>query len=206
MGKIHKYLLFFFLLVCTAHSMMAQIKNKKKNKEEEVEKPPLPIEEIKEVRIDTTSTGGISESVFINDDVFNYTDTIPPPADELTAGIRKVLQLTGALNLGLELAMSLRNTSENDLLPPEFYDRLFFEFTKGESRILFENLVIKVYRKHFILEDNNMLIYFYESETGKKMLSALPKIMEESQKIGTEFGRITGLKIYKDLIKEGKIN
>ena len=168
MGKIYKYFLFFVLLVCTSHSMMAQIKNKKKNKEEEVEKPPPPIEEIKEVRIDTFSTGGISESVIINDDVFNYTETIPPPADELTAGIRKVLQLTGSLNLGLELAKSLRNTSENDLLPPEFYDRVFLELTKGESRILFENLVIKIYRKHFILEDINMLIYFYESETGKK--------------------------------------
>lgn len=205
MRKILKYLLFFVLLVCISHSVNAQSKNKRKNKEEEVEKPPPPIEELKEVRIDTSSSGGIIESIGINELLFQYTDTIPPPDDELTAGIRKIMQLTGALNLGLQFAKSLRNSSDNDLLPPEFYERMYAEFTKGESRILFENLVINIYRKYFTLEDINALTYFYESETGKKMLSALPKIMEESQKIGAEFGRSVGMKIYNELLKEGKI-
>src|SRR6187402_2125039 len=50
-------------------------------------------------------------------------DTIPPPQDDLTKELKKMLETTGALNLGVQFAKGLQElqASGQDILPREFY-------------------------------------------------------------------------------------
>jgi hypothetical protein len=135
-------------------------------------------------------------------------DTIPPPQDDLTREIKKMLEMTGALNLGVQFAKGLQElrSSGQDILPKEFYERLYDEIANGNGKRWFENAIIKVYRKYLTLEDVKQLNVFYSTPAGKKYISLLPVFLEESKEVGTGIGRYLGMKIYEQLLKEGKLN
>lgn len=131
-------------------------------------------------------------------------DTVPPPADQLTHEIRRLLELTGALNLGVQLA-KMMSQEQNPSLPQEFYTRFFQSFQSGKGKQMMENLVIKLYRKHFTLEEVTKLNKFYESPVGKKLIATTPLILKESQDQGTAIGQTLGMELFETMIKEGKI-
>lgn len=207
-----KLLAFFILIVFSSGFLMAQkTKGQKKAKldKEEVEMPPPPpMEELKNVRIDTSSVPvGIKNEEFSKEDFFfNTIDTAAAPDDSLTRELINFLNITGALNLGVQLAKSMNKDKGDDILPQEFYDRIYKEMTEGESKRYFETIIVKIYRKYFTVEDVQRLIEFYSSETGKKSLAMMPSAMAEIQQMSSGFGRMLGMKIYNDLLKEGKIN
>ena len=134
-------------------------------------------------------------------------DTIPPPQDDLTKELKKMLETTGALNLGVQFAKGLQElqASGQDILPKEFYERLYDEIANGNGRRWFENAIIKIYRKHLTVEDVKELNAFYSTPAGKKYISLLPVLLEESKEVGTSIGRYLGMKIYEQLVKEGKL-
>ena len=134
-------------------------------------------------------------------------DTIPPPQDDLTKELKKMLETTGALNLGVQFAKGLQElqASGQDILPREFYERLYDEIANGNGRRWFENAIIKIYRKHLTVEDVKELNAFYSTPAGKKYISLLPVLLEESKEVGTSIGRYLGMKIYEQLVKEGKL-
>src|SRR5687768_8842811 len=88
-------------------------KDKNKNKEEEKVIPPPPMEELKSVVIDTISD---PDRIY---PVVNMPDTTSPPEDELTLEIRKMMTLTGSMNLGVQFAKTLTalKESDNSVLP-----------------------------------------------------------------------------------------
>jgi len=134
-------------------------------------------------------------------------DTIPPPQDDLTKELKKMLETTGALNLGVQFAKGLQElqASGQDILPREFYERLYDEIANGNGRRWFENAIIKIYRQHLTVEDVKELNAFYSTPAGKKYISLLPVLLEESKEVGTSIGRYLGMKIYEQLVKEGKL-
>ncbi len=123
----------------------------------------------------------------------------------MTTELRNLLVTTGAVNLGVQFAKAMNQEKDKSGMPAEFYDRFYKEITEGESKKHYENLIIKIYRKYYTLDDVKGLITFYSSELGKKTLTLMPKVIAESQEAGSGFGQVLGMKIYNDLLKEGKI-
>lgn len=174
-----------------------------KDKEVKKEEIPPDVEALQDTKIEVVS--GDSAKYYMQQPVL---DTIPPPQDELTNELRKMLEMTGALNLGVQFAKSMQDlqASGQDILPKEFYERLYEAIANGEGKRWFENAIIKVYRKHLTLEDVKQLNAFYTTPAGKKYISFLPVFLEESQALGAGIGRHLGLKIYEQLRKEGKFD
>lgn len=196
---------FFF----TTEAQKVKTTKKAKAKEEEIEKPPPPQEELREVRIDTSGTiEAPSAKGFSKEDFFfNMPDTSTAPNDELTSRLKDLLDISGALDIGVQFAklMNSNNEQERNGLPKEFYQKMYEAMTTGDTRKMFENELIKIYRKYYTLEDVNAVLAFYNTDAGKKTLKNLPSIMDESKKVGEGFGKVIAMKIYNDLLKEGKI-
>ena len=54
------------------------------------------------------------------------------------------------------------------------------------------NKIIPIYDKYYTIEDLKAVNAFYETPAGQKVLSTLPQIMQESMKVGQEWGQKMG--------------
>ena len=57
------------------------------------------------------------------------------------------------------------------------------------------DLLVPVYDRNLSQADVTELIKFYESPTGKKFVSVLPKITQESMGVGEKWGRELAMKV-----------
>ena len=62
-----------------------------------------------------------------------------------------------------------------------------------------------LYDKYYTLDDLKAINAFYASPTGQKVLTSLPQIMQESMKIGQEWGAKIGAQAEEE-IKQEKAN
>lgn len=172
---------------------------------EEVPPPPPPPQEfiIKEVVIDTTSAFSVRSS---GRGLTEIPDTAAAPNDELTRELRKMINLTGAIDFGLLQADNSADMLRQmeDELPDGFVDRFLEELRSENFKRLFENVIINIYRKHLTLSDAKEIVRFYESEVGKKVLSTMPAVYEQSKKAGELLGAAIGERIYDELTREKK--
>jgi len=175
---------------------------------EELPPPPPPPAhqlEMKGVRIDTSATWQPAEAEMESREL---PDTTSPPGDELTIELKKMLVLTGAINLGIQNA----NRSAEELkemesgLPEGFIEHFMKELSSEGFRKIFENTVINIYRKHLTLDDVKGLNVFYQTDLGKKTLATMPSILNESVKAGQLIGAMLGEQVYNDLLKESRKN
>lgn len=65
--------------------------------------------------------------------------------------------------------------------------------------------LMSIYDKYYTVEDLKAINAFYESPSGQKVLSTLPQIMQESMKIGQEWGSKIGAQAAEE-IKQEKAN
>lgn len=100
--------------------------------------------------------------------------------------VEKMIRLTGMEKLmdqiKTQLISGMKTQSKN--LPEGFWEK--FE-QKLDVNGLLEKL-IPVYDKYYTVEDLKAINAFYESPVGQRMLSTLPQVMQESMKIGKEWG------------------
>jgi hypothetical protein len=87
----------------------------------------------------------------------------------------------------------------------EFYDRMIQEFESGQTGKWLMNSIIRIYREKFTVEEVKTITAFYETPVGKKTISVLPEVMQQCSKEGEKMGGYLGLKLYYQLVKEGKI-
>ena len=116
------------------------------------------------------------------------------------ADIRHLLDLTGASNLATQsmdqMEKDIRPLVSNSLPPGDYREKLvdlFFEKFRSKrdpDRLI--AIIIPIYDKYYSDDEIKGLIKFYESPLGKKMASALPKIMSESQAAGGKWGQQLG--------------
>ena len=192
---------FFTVITNQGFSQSDTTKTKKTTTKKQPAPPPKKLPD-QDTKIDVIS--GDSAVSYYKEPIL---DTIPPPQDDLTKELKKMLETTGALNLGVQFAKGLQElqASGQDILPREFYERLYDEIANGNGRRWFENAIIKIYRKHVTVEDVKELNAFYSTPAGKKYISLLPVLLEESKEVGTSIGRYLGMKIYEQLLNEGKL-
>src|SRR5690606_20858096 len=135
-------------------------------------------------------------------------DTSAAPNDELTIEIRKMMQQTKSIEMGVQqglVAMEEMRNSPGAELPEEFYEKFRAEVTSDSFKRILENYLINIYRKYLTVEDVKAITAFYETEAGKKAIEVMPKIMAESVQGGSKLGQMMGIKVFEELLEEGTI-
>lgn len=135
-------------------------------------------------------------------------DTTSVPNDELTKSIKELMTITGVMELGKQIGKNiaeLKKSGQANQLPEEFYDRLLKEYESGQTDKWMVNAVVRIYRQKFTIGEVKTIIAFYQTPVGKKTISVLPAITQESMKEGEKIGSYLGMKVYYDLVREGKI-
>ncbi len=126
------------------------------------------------------------------------------------ADIRQLLDLTGAAGLATQMMSQMehgiRPLMTNSLPPGEYREKLvelFFEkfHSKIDSNQLIA-LIVPIYDKYYTHAEVKSLIQFYQSPVGKKVVTAMPQILAESQEAGGQWGRQIGRDSMMEVLQE----
>ena len=101
-----------------------------------------------------------------------------------------MLRLTGMEKLMAQMKTQMITGLKTQM--PQQAELFWTKFErKMDTRELLEKL-IPLYDKYYTLDDLKAINAFYQSPPGQKILSTLPQIMQESMKIGQEWGAKIG--------------
>jgi len=126
------------------------------------------------------------------------------------ADIRKLMELTGAANLGLQMMDNMQSSMTPLLeqsLPPGSYRPKLIElfFQKFRSQATPESLIVLVlpiYDRYFADDELKQLIAFYQTPIGQKSVKVLPQVVSEAQRAGAEWGQELGKKSMEEVLTE----
>lgn len=120
------------------------------------------------------------------------------------ASVRALLELTGSGNMGVQVVQNLLASYKKSFpnVPQEFWD----DFLAEVNPDLLVKLVIPIYARYYSTDEINKLIEFYQTPLGKKIISTMPQVMQESMKAGQVWGEEMGKKVYDNLQKKGYVN
>lgn len=115
--------------------------------------------------------------------------------------IRELMNVTGAGKLGVQLLNNLITTYKRDIpsVPEEFWDQFMKEVNPNELT----ELVIPIYSKYFTEEEISQIVQFYKTPIGRKMVERLPLIMQDSYRVGADWGQKIGEKVAESLKEKG---
>jgi hypothetical protein len=128
--------------------------------------------------------------------------TVPKNRTEDTEkinNIKKLLDLTGSRKIITQLLNSLK--TQYPQVPAKFWDTFMAEL-KSDDMI---DEYIPIYSKYFTNEEIKGIIAFYETPLGKKTLSVIPQISQESTAIWIKYGRQAAERALAKLEAEGYI-
>ena len=121
------------------------------------------------------------------------------PDEALKKDIERLLEVTGAAQMGLQAAnmvsgQILESLRSKPSIPPRAIDVakqvLDEEFKKAFAAP--DGLmagIIGVYAKHFTAEDVKGLVAFYDTDLGKKMLGVMPALMRDSVMVSQQWAQ-----------------
>ncbi|WP_193196871.1 DUF2059 domain-containing protein [Nostoc sp. MG11] len=120
---------------------------------------------------------------------------------EKTNNIRQLLKITGSENLSRQIMLQLVDTLKPQYpqVPQKAWDTFLAELKPNELM----NELIPVYAKYFTNEEIKQMIAFYETPLGKKTISVLPQISQESAEIGQKYGIAAAKRALQKLEAEG---
>jgi len=111
--------------------------------------------------------------------------------------IRKLLKITGSGELGTQVMGQMIGSMKKAM--PQVPEKFWADFMKEVRTDELIDLIVPVYDRNLAHEDVKELIKFYESPTGKKFVSVLPKITQESMVVGEKWGRELAERVIKKL-------
>ncbi|MFV5689921.1 DUF2059 domain-containing protein [Flavobacterium sp. ZT3R25] len=115
--------------------------------------------------------------------------------------IKNLLELTGSGKLGVQVGenmiISFKKSYPN--VPVEFWDN----FLKEMNSDTLINLIIPIYDKYYTESEIKQLAEFYQSSLGKKLISIMPLVLQESMQAGQTWGKEIGEKVYNNLKEKG---
>jgi uncharacterized protein len=117
------------------------------------------------------------------------------------AKIRRLLELTGAASLGLQVIDSMIASFKESM--PEIPDEFWAGFRakiKPEGLI---DLIVPVYEKHLAEADVDELIKFFSSPVGKRFVEKQPLILADTMQAGETWGQNLGKEVLEELKKKG---
>ena len=122
---------------------------------------------------------------------------------EKISNIKKLLDITGSRNMSRKIINQLIGSfkSEYPQVSGKFWDAFIAEL-KPEEMV---DEYIPIYSKYFTNEEIKGIITFYETPLGKKTLSVIPQISQESTAIGIKYGKQAAERALEKLKSEGYI-
>ncbi len=116
--------------------------------------------------------------------------------------IEKMLRLTGVEKLVAQMENQMISAFKTQMPQvPEIFWTKFQQ--KMDTRELVEK-IMPVYDKYYTIEDLKAVNAFYESPVGQKVLSTLPQVMQETMKIGQDWGEKIGKQAAEEAEQELK--
>ena len=129
-------------------------------------------------------------------------DSSMAPNDELTRELKKMLQLTDAVNIGLSTAENMllqqKKAAENNEMNT-FFTAFLKELKSPRVYSLFENIFVKIYRKHYTLAEVKQLNQFYATPLGKKTIQVTPATLMESQEQCGKLGQMLAMEVFQQM-------
>ncbi|HEX8457983.1 MAG TPA: DUF2059 domain-containing protein [Pyrinomonadaceae bacterium] len=116
-------------------------------------------------------------------------------APEKAENIRRLMEITGSHNLGLQMIEQMMATLKNSMPAdnPKLRDKIFSIYETEMQKVFtvekVNELIIPIYDKHLTNEEVVALIAFYESPLGRKIVGVLPQIYSEASVAGQQLGR-----------------
>jgi len=118
---------------------------------------------------------------------------------EKKASIEELMEMTGILHIGEQMAsvfvtQMVQNIKKDN---PDIPERMFLILkeevdnvikTQAEANGGFADMAMPIYHKYFTHDDVKGLIKFYQTDLGKKTITVLPSIMQESIQAGQKWG------------------
>ena len=119
------------------------------------------------------------------------------------SSIKTLLEVTGSGKLGVQVVQNMFASYKQSLpnVPEEFWN----EFMKEVNPEVLTTMIIPIYDKYYSTEEINKMIEFYQTPLGKKVISTLPQIMQESMQAGQSWGKEVGEKVINKLKEKGYI-
>jgi uncharacterized protein len=119
------------------------------------------------------------------------------PETQKQKDIRKLLKITGSGELGTQVMSQMIGSMKKTM--PQVPEKFWGDFMKEVHTDELVDLIVPVYDRNLTHDDVKELIRFYESPTGKKFVSVLPKITQESMVVGEKWGRELAMKVVNKL-------
>ena len=119
------------------------------------------------------------------------------PDTQKQKDIRKLLKITGSGELGAQVMSQMIGNMKKAM--PQVPEKFWGDFMKEVHTDELVDLIVPVYDRNLTQGDVTELIHFYESPTGKKFVSVLPKITQESMGVGETWGRQLAMKVMAKL-------
>jgi uncharacterized protein len=119
------------------------------------------------------------------------------PETQKQKDIRKLLKITGSGELGTQVMGQMIGNMKKAM--PQVPEKFWGDFMKEVHTEELVDLIVPVYDRNLTQGDVTELIRFYESPTGKKFVSVLPKITQESMVVGEKWGRELAMKVMTKL-------
>ncbi len=114
--------------------------------------------------------------------------------------IRHLMELTGSTKMGDNMSEVITNQVKSAMsrnMPgdrlQQFMDAFGQKFNARNPAHDVSEAMVPIYASHFSTEDIQGLIQFYESPLGKRMVSTMPQVMQESQSAGASIERTAAI-------------
>jgi hypothetical protein len=116
---------------------------------------------------------------------------------EKRAEIERLLETTGALAMGQQVSsffiahMAQAIKKQNPNVPQHVIDALPEEVNAvvREGLPFFKEMLVPLYDKHFSLDELRGLNAFYATPVGRKAISVMPALLQESMALGSQWGQ-----------------
>ncbi len=115
--------------------------------------------------------------------------------------IKQLLAVTGAANLSQQIItqMLVSIKSQYPQVPQKAWD-VFQGEIKPDDLL---NELIPIYSKYYTNEEIKQIVAFYQSPLGKKIITVLPQLTQESIVVGQRYGAEAANRALKKLEAEG---
>lgn len=139
-----------------------------------------------------------------------------PVAAEKRADIERLLEMTGALAVGKQMADAIVGQLSQTLRQarPDIPARVLDALPEDVGAVLDANMpaleagLIPIYDRHFSHQEIREMIRFYNTETGRKTIRVMPLLLHESMQLGQRWGESLGPELEKRIAarlkREGK--
>ncbi|HXU68970.1 MAG TPA: DUF2059 domain-containing protein [Polyangia bacterium] len=107
--------------------------------------------------------------------------------------IRKLLTITGSGELGQQVMGQMMANFKKSM--PQVPEKFWSDFMKEVHTSELVDLIVPVYDRNLTHDDVKELIRFYETPTGRKFVTVLPKITQESMAVGEKWGRDLAMRV-----------